>query len=86
LTAAQITGPIIIHGCLTKISEFPLNEKKQAIIVKTNQQLSDFKELHSVHTNRLHLIAREDEQTLLFLTPNLMALFPPYIDHLPSPI
>jgi hypothetical protein len=86
LTAAKAAGPVTIHGCLSKISEFPPNEKKQAIITMTNQQLTDFKDLHAVHTDRLRLCEPEDEQTLLFLTPNLMALSPRFVNHLPSPI
>jgi hypothetical protein len=86
LSAAKNTGPINIHGCLAKISEFPPNNKKDDIINKTNQQLKDFRDLHAVHTDRLRLIEPEDERNLLFLTPNLMALSPKYVDHLPSPI
>jgi hypothetical protein len=49
LSAAHITGPIDIYGCLAKISEFPPNNKKEDIIAKTNQQLKDSRDLHAVH-------------------------------------
>jgi hypothetical protein len=65
LTAAKTTGPINIHGCLTKNSEFPPDEKKLNIISKTNQQLKDIKDLHAIHMDCLPLI--KDKQTLLFL-------------------
>jgi hypothetical protein len=62
LSAAKTAGPINIHGCLAKISEFPPNHKKEDIIAKTNQQLKDFKDLHAVHTDRLRLVESEDEK------------------------
>jgi hypothetical protein len=75
-----------IHGCLAKISEFPPTHKKEDIINKTNQQLKNFKDLHVVHTDRLQLVNPDDEKTLLLLTPNLMAVSPQFVDHLPDPI
>jgi hypothetical protein len=51
-----------------------------------NQYTKDFKDLHAVHTDRLRLVEPGDEQTLLLLTPGLKALFPRYVDHLPSPV
>jgi hypothetical protein len=86
LTTAKTTGPINVHGCLTKISEFPPPSRKQDIITRTIQQLKDLRDLHPVHTDRLRLSEPEDEQTLLFLTPNLVALSPRFVDHLPSPV
>jgi hypothetical protein len=61
LAAAKITGPINMHGCLTKISEFPPPHKNDDIIAKTNQQqLKNFKDLHAVHTDCLRLTEPED--------------------------
>jgi hypothetical protein len=86
LQAASKAGPINIHGCLAKITEFPPENKKQQIIVRMNQHAKDFQDLHAVHTDRLRILDQSDEQTLLLLTPNLKALAPRYVDHLPSPV
>jgi hypothetical protein len=85
LVAARTAGPAHIHGCLAQICAFPSFAKKADIIQKTNAQWQDFRDLHSVATDRLLLTDSYDEENLLSLTPNLVAIAPHYADHLPEP-
>ena len=65
LAAANKTGPINIHGCLSMITEFPPENQKHAIIAQMAQHSKDFQDLHAVHTDHLCLIDPKDKHTLL---------------------
>jgi hypothetical protein len=63
----------------------PPDDAKLAIIKKQNEKVTDYKDLHEVHTDRLIVNTSADEKCLLLLTPNLQVVIPRFVDHLPDP-
>jgi hypothetical protein len=83
--AATAAGPVNIHGIWTKISEFPPESAKLRIITNQNAIVDRQTDLHPFHTDRLLIAMADDEKRLLLHTPNLAAVIPRFVDHLPDP-
>jgi hypothetical protein len=83
--AASAAGPLCVHGVWSKLSPFPPEDAKPTIIKLQDEKMTQYSDLHHVHTDRLIIRTNDDEQRLLLLTPNLQAIIPRFVDHSPDP-